>query len=189
MKKEQVDGERVFVIRDFLTAEECAAHIATTENVGYMDAPITTAHGFVMRKDIRDNTRVMVDDTTLAADLFERARPFLPDRIGAWSLLGLNERFRYYRYENGQTFRPHFDGSFDRSRSEASFLTFMAYLNDGFTGGDTAFYHNDGRPRVRVVPEQGMALVFEHQQLHEGAAVETGRKYVLRTDVMYTLSA
>ena len=30
-----------------------------------------------------------------------------------------------------------------------------------------------------------MALVFAHLQLHEGAPVLDGRKYVLRTDVMY----
>jgi len=30
-----------------------------------------------------------------------------------------------------------------------------------------------------------MALVFIHRQLHEGAPVIQGRKYVLRTDVMY----
>jgi hypothetical protein len=30
-----------------------------------------------------------------------------------------------------------------------------------------------------------MALIFEHQLLHEGAAVTQGRKYVLRSDVMY----
>ena len=103
-----------------------------------------------------------------------------------WGVLNLNERFRYYRYDIGQTFRPHFDGSFDRSRTEASFLTFMIYLNDGFEGGSTAFYH-DGRPRVSVTPRQGMALIFEHHQLHEGAPVESGRKYVLRSDVMYRL--
>jgi hypothetical protein len=34
-----------------------------------------------------------------------------------------------------------------------------------------------------------MALVFVHQQLHEGASVGTGRKYVLRTDVMYASPA
>jgi len=30
-------------------------------------------------------------------------------------------------------------------------------------------------------------LGFVHLQLHEGAPVVRGRKYVLRTDVMYTL--
>ena len=30
-----------------------------------------------------------------------------------------------------------------------------------------------------------MALIFDHFLLHEGAAVTRGRKYVLRSDVMY----
>ena len=34
-------------------------------------------------------------------------------------------------------------------------------------------------------PEWGKALVFYHRQLHEGLPVVRGRKYVLRTDVMY----
>jgi hypothetical protein len=185
MHKELIDGERVFVIRGFLTPEECETHIARSEAAGYGDAPITTSSGFAMRKDIRDNARVMVDDVDLAATLFERARPLLPPRAERRYLLGLNERFRYYRYDVGQTFRPHYDGSFERSTFEASYLTFMVYLNDDFTGGATAFYENDKTPRVRVAPEQGMALVFEHRQLHEGAPVESGRKYVLRSDVMY----
>lgn len=188
MHKESVSDEPlIFVLPDFLTPQECEAHIAASEGSGYDEAPITTARGFVMRKDIRDNLRVMVDDVALARALFERARPFLPARIGNWRLLGLNERLRYYRYDVGQTFRPHYDGSFDRSRTEGSYLTFMVYLNDGFTGGATVFYHDDMEHRISVVPQQGMALVFEHQQLHEGAPVESGRKYVLRTDVMYAL--
>ena len=31
----------------------------------------------------------------------------------------------------------------------------------------------------------GQVLIFEHRQLHEGAPVLAGKKYVLRTDVMY----
>ncbi len=59
----------------------------------------------------------------------------------------------------------------------------MIYLNDGFEGGATCFHQ--GRHRLHVTPKAGMALVFYHRVLHEGAAVEKGRKYVLRTDVMY----
>ncbi len=38
---------------------------------------------------------------------------------------------------------------------------------------------------LAVKPECGKALVFFHRQLHEGAAVIRGRKYVLRSDIMY----
>jgi prolyl 4-hydroxylase len=187
MQRELLRGESIFVIHDFFTPEECAEHIAFSEGEGYADAPITTAGGFVMRKDVRDNTRVIVDDLDLAARLFERAQPFLPKRFGSWQLHTLNERFRYYRYEVGQTFRPHFDGCFARNDNEESQITFMVYLNDDFTGGNTEFYYNNGSPKYSVKPKQGMALAFYHIQLHEGAPVQSGRKYVLRTDVMYRL--
>ena len=55
----------------------------------------------------------------------------------------------------------------------------MVYLNDGFEGGETSFNHID------VVPKRGMALFFIHQIKHKGQSVSQGRKYVLRSDVMY----
>jgi hypothetical protein len=138
-----------------------------------------------MRKDVRNNERVIVDDFDLAAAWFERARPFLQERLGEWRIVGFNERFRYYRYDPGQVFRRHYDGPFYRSNGEQSFVTFMAYLNDGYTGGTTDFYYPNDDLKASVAPKRGMALVFDHQQVHEGAVILTGRKYVLRTDVMY----
>jgi prolyl 4-hydroxylase len=67
---------------------------------------------------------------------------------------------------------------------EESLLTFMVYLSEDYSGGTTDFFHPDDRLKASVTPRLGMALVFEHLQLHEGAAVQSGRKYVLRTDVM-----
>ena len=183
MEKEQFDYDRIFVIHDFLSTTECAEFIARSETAGYGDAPITTALGFVMRKDIRNNERVMADDPELAAALFERARPFLPAEWFGWELAGFNERWRYYRYDAGQYFAPHTDGYYQRDNGERSHLTFMIYLNDGFEGGATCFHQ--GRHKLQVTPKAGMVLVFYHKMLHEGAAVEKGRKYVLRTDVMY----
>ncbi len=187
MRKETIDGDRVYVIHDFFTPEECDAAIARSEAEGYAEAPITTRAGAVMRKDVRNNTRLMVEDDDLARSLFKRAEPFLPAQLGAWKLLTFNERFRYYRYDVGETFRPHFDGSFKRGEEERSQVTFMVYLNDGYQGGETVFYDEQGNERARVAPERGAALVFHHHQLHEGAPVTAGRKYVLRTDVMYVL--
>jgi hypothetical protein len=39
---------------------------------------------------------------------------------------------------------------------------------------------------IDVKPERGMALLFKHEVLPEGATVNAGRKYVLRTDVMFS---
>lgn len=185
MIKELLDGEHIFVIRDFLTPQECAAFVSQSEQSGYEEATITTAAGFVMNKNVRDNARLILDDPDLAARMWENAEPFVPGRIRDWQAAGFNERFRFYRYDPGQKFSPHWDGRFYRDNGEQSQLTFMIYLNDDFMGGETKFYVENGMPRLEVKPERGMALVFVHRQLHEGAPVVQGRKYVLRTDVMY----
>ena len=185
MHKEQLLGDLIFVVHDFLTPEECDEFIALSEQDGYGDAPITMGRQAIILKDVRNNARVMQDDPALAARLFERVCPFLPANRAKWSLAGLNERFRYYRYDPGQMFAPHYDGSFRRGPGEESLLTFMMYLNEGFEGGETKFYHDDDRLKASVKPQKGMALVFDHLQLHEGAPVISGRKYVIRTDVMY----
>ena len=87
-----------------------------------------------------------------AAELFGRARPWLPGRLGRWELVGLNERFRYYRYDVAERFAPHLDGAFTRE-GEQSQLTFMLYLNDGFAGGETNFFNAMGQRRLSVRPE------------------------------------
>ena len=185
MHKEELDGRNVFVIHGFFSREECDRPIARSEQAGYGDAPITTSAGPVMAKDVRNNTRVMLDDVQLAADLWARAAPLLPARIHNWRAVGFNERFRFYRYDVAEQFALHLDGAFYRSSVEVSNLTFMVYLNEGFEGGATNFYHWHGEKRLSVRPETGKALVFVHRQLHEGTPVTQGRKYVLRTDVMY----
>lgn len=187
MHKVCIDGDRIFVIRAFCTEQECEAFVAGSESGGYQDATINTVAGVRINREIRNNARMILDDPSLADRLWQRLQPFVPTTLEDWQVLGLNERFRFYRYDPGQRFAPHFDGSFERATGERSHLTFMVYLNDDFTGGETKFYDINQRDvcRATVRPERGMALVFAHLQLHEGAPVLDGRKYVLRTDVMY----
>lgn len=186
MEKQIVVPEQIFTISKFMSPEECAQYISLSENGGYVDAPITTASGYVMRPDLRNNTRFILDDVELARSLWQRIAPFVPNRLEERTALGLNERFRFYRYDIGQTFAPHYDGSFRRSNGEQSQVTFMVYLNDGFVGGETKFDLRYPYGEVNIVPEAGMALLFLHHLRHEGAPVWSGRKYVLRTDIMYS---
>ena len=74
-------------------------------------------------------------------------------------------------------------------------LTFLIYLNDGFTGGCTTFYlpAADGTLLAHgVQPRAGAVLCFPQGNtaslLHEGSAVTRGTKDVIRTDALYTLS-
>jgi predicted 2-oxoglutarate/Fe(II)-dependent dioxygenase YbiX len=69
---------------------------------------------------------------------------------------------------------------------EESFLTVQLYLNEGFKGGETTFIDTDDpKHRVAFPIKTGQVLIFEHRIVHEGTAVKEGRKYTMRTDVMY----
>lgn len=175
-----VHEDGIFTIKNVLTADECDAYIALAEGLGFGEAPITTIGGAVRVPEVRDNDRVMLDDPARALDLWSRVEVYIPEGGPDWRVVGLNERLRFYRYENGQSFKWHYDGAFTRANGERSFLTFMVYLNDDFTGGDTEF------TSLAIRPVKGTALVFVHHQLHQGAPVVKGRKYVLRSDVMYS---
>ncbi len=184
MEQELLADMDVFVVWDFLTEDECLTLIRDAEDLGFTDAPITTRRGPVHMPGIRNNNRVMEDREDLADWLWEKMQVLdLPWHEG-YEPVRLNERLRFYRYEPGQYFRPHIDGFYRTpGGNEQSFYTVMIYLNEDFTGGETVMHEHD----LDIVPETGMALFFLHAQRHEGATVTHGRKYVLRTDLMYRL--
>ena len=181
----------VGTIADLLTHEECDANIKFSENRRFEEAPVSTHAGMVMMKDVRNNDRVMVDDMARAQDLYDRIADSVPPRVDKkWRPAGLNERLRFYRCDVGQKFDWHSDGYFERENGDKSFLTFMVYLNEDFDGGGTSFRDNGfGREKFApftVLPKKGMGLIFRHPISHRGDSVIAGRKYVIRSDVMYT---
>jgi predicted 2-oxoglutarate/Fe(II)-dependent dioxygenase YbiX len=177
-----------FTLPDVLSPDECAAYIDLSEKLGYEAATINTAGGVQHRPDVRNNDRVIHDDADLAETLWQLIAPYLPATVADRKVLGFNERFRFYRYDADQRFDWHMDGYFERDNGERSFYTVLFFLNDDFEGGETRFRvrDGDGVKTVVVKPVTGQVLVFRHELLHEGAAVTTGRKYILRTDVMYS---
>ena len=173
-------GANVCVVEGFLSDAECDEFIAKSNAMQYELAEIQTREGSRVLEDVRNNDRVIFDDPALADFIFARAKAFLPPTLGDdWYLSGLNERFRFYRYKPGQYFKWHKDGFYCRSDAEVSQLTLMMYLNDDYKGGETEFRWET------IQPKRGMALVFPHIMTHQGASIESGTKYVLRTDVMY----
>lgn len=171
--------DHIWIIDSFLSRAACDELILFSEMNDYEEAKISLPGGEQMVKSVRNNDRLIFDDQNLADRLWERLKPYCPAMLGKSRAIGLNERFRFYRYTEGQQFKMHRDGSFRRNFQEQSRITFMIYLNDDFEGGSTHFR------KVDVQPKTGTALCFIHDVLHEGTTVKSGTKYVLRSDVMY----
>lgn len=120
-------------------------------------------------------------------------------------MVGINRRWRVYRYAAGsnERFSPHIDSAFppsdhngkeliwDASRGTVvSRLTLLIYLNDDFVGGETNFFsQNNDQLIASVRPEAGSCLIFPqavgedaldytrlHWPLHEGSPVVSGNR-------------
>ena len=175
-------AENIFLIENVLSNDECDGFINESEIRGYQEATIETEKGSMLIKDVRNNQRQLFSDEILASNLWNRIKEHVPTNIGKSNAVGLNELFRFYKYKGGEKFKKHIDESFIRNEVEASYYTFMIYLNDGYIGGETRF------EQLEIVGKKGMGLIFLHSIPHEGCEVADGIKYVLRTDVMYRLA-
>ena len=105
MIKKHLDGEDVFVIEGFLSESECDHLIARSEAMGYEAAAV----GDAIIPAMRNNARVILDDPALAEALWSRSKSLVPGRVDGWEAVGLNERFRFYRYDAAEAFAPHYD--------------------------------------------------------------------------------
>lgn len=172
----------------FLSEEECANIIATTNTLGYG----CTAYN----KDLRGNLRLICDDPFLAEALWQRVQKLLPKDLGVdhdsrhWVPCGVNSRFRFSKYYPGDRFSHHCDDCVILGADSRSMYTLNVYLNDN----DAATRIYVGIPGFEdryndVTPKSGVALVFQQlptaQVLHEGRRVTNGHKYLMRSDIMF----
>ncbi len=178
--KKVVLHDEVFLVESFLSEEECAQYLATYKAKEFEEAKVNVDGEQVMFKGIRNNDRLMFFNQDLANEFWNRMEQFVPEKVGFYKSIGLNEMFRVYKYSKGQRFKMHIDGSFKRNLIEESKFSFLIYLNDDFERGETEF-----RKLFTVTPKKGMPLVFRHRLRHEGKEIVSGEKYVLRTDIMY----
>lgn len=182
----------VFVWEDALTPETCAALIERCEAQGFERAGFGGARGQRVAA-VRDNDRIIEDDAELTESLWDRLEPELPERwrardmmqryaLGPHHAVGLNERVRWYRYREGQRFRPHVDKAFVGEDGRVSCHTILVYLNTLESGATRLELAREER---RIEPQTGLMLCFGHHLMHEGMPVVRGTKYVLRTDLMW----
>ncbi|HOB13716.1 MAG TPA: 2OG-Fe(II) oxygenase [Novosphingobium sp.] len=173
----------LFILRNFLSPEECQALIALIE-ANHRPSTIADSNG-----DTAFRTSSTCD---LQADEPVVAR--VVDRICALSSLAAEhgEPLQGQRYEVGQEFKAHTDyfepdgADFARfcSRSGQRTWTFMAFLNDVPAGGATRFKAID----KIVQPECGKLLFWNNRRpdgsvnpatLHQAMKVRKGMKYVI----------
>ena len=92
-----------FVLSNVLTASECKQLRRLSEAMGYRVEPAMNADASG-RPDRRNSSCVWIADESLWLPIWRRIAPHLPMDGDAGSALGLNHRWRFYRYEAGDDF-------------------------------------------------------------------------------------
>ncbi|MEM7291971.1 MAG: 2OG-Fe(II) oxygenase [Pseudomonadota bacterium] len=195
-----------FQLLNVLSSRECEQFVAVTEAMGYHpDSPVSLGH------DVRHNHNVnWVVDASVDEPIWARCRPHVHERIHGALPLGINARFRFYRYREGDFFKPHTDGAWPGSRvidralhydaygDRESMFTILLFLSDDYDGGSTRFYvpNPDGFPMntqgISVSTPRGAALCFPHGShpdhcVHAGDPITRGAKYIIRSDILYPI--
>lgn len=208
----QVPG--AFQLLNVFTKDECERLITLSESMGYLaDAAVS------LPRDVRHNDSLTwVVDQQTDAIMWDRIKHLMIDEQGIFNgklALGLNARFRFYRYNKGDYFKPHSDGSWPGSRvindqliadaygDRYSQMTFLILLSEDFEGGATRFLVNAddaSQParsghnvkQVDIRTPAGSVLCFPHGMhplhcIHSSEPIYSGVKYIIRSDVLFEL--
>ena len=203
-----------FRLTSFLSTDESHQLIALAESLGFEeDAAVS------LPRHIRHNeSLVWIADQSTHNILWNRCKNLLEEHLKTFTSkkpVGINQRFRFYKYNQGDFFKPHTDGAWPASAvvdgklianahpDRYSLMTFLIFLNDNFEGGETTFYvHKDDPTKaakrsedVKVValkPLSGSVLCFAHGThpqhcMHGSKEIIKGSKYIIRTDLLFEL--
>lgn len=175
-------------LQNVLSPEECAAIIEIAEGIGFVPVSLyTDITGKEHFSENRKSARCIVDSHEFVRRLWLRIQHVAPPTWGvtAATCVGLNERLRILRYDPGDEFLPHSDGSYVSPSGAISKLTVLLYLNVGYEGGFTQFVDSTQSAWVPIQPSVGSVAIQDQALVHRVPPVLSGRKYAIRTEVMY----
>lgn len=206
----QVPG--AFQLLNVLSQEECIRLIELSENLGYLpDAAVS------LPREVRHNdSMTWVTDETTDSLIWQRCQHLIKDKENYFQgrlATGINARFRFYRYSEGDYFKFHTDGAWPGSRvidnqlitnaypDNFSEMTFLILLSEDFDGGATRFRVNANDPLapvrgatnlkdVDIRTPAGSVLCFPHgmhplHRIHSSVPITRGVKYIIRTDILF----
>ncbi|WP_196889596.1 2OG-Fe(II) oxygenase [Aureivirga sp. CE67] len=198
-----------FQLLNVLTESETEKIIEIAETLGFHeDSPVSLPHSVRHNENFNWVASEIVDHT-----LWNRSKHLVNEEYKGQTAKGINARFRFYKYGEGDFFKPHTDGAWPGSRVIDNKLipnaypglysqyTYLILLSDDFEGGSTEFMVSKSDPTkpariesdmniVKIRTPKGAILCFPHGThplhcLHSSEKITKGVKYIIRTDILF----
>lgn len=203
------DVPGAFQLLNVLSDKEADNIVQLAEHMGFhQDSPVSLPHS------VRHNQNVnWVASEAIDTVIWDRSKDHVTEVVHGETAKGINARFRFYRYDEGDFFKPHSDGAWPGSRvidgellADAypdliSQFTYLIFLTDSYEGGRTQFLVSASDPRkpaknqddmnvVEVSTPKGAVLCFPHGMhplhcVHSSEQIRSGAKYIIRTDILF----
>lgn len=178
MIKQEIRGQHLFLLEDFLSQEECQSAIAQAEQNGFEAQKNASA---------REEEAMLMGAPLYTRDLLQRwwqiVSPWIPATMDRWQVVGLQEPCWCFRYEPNQAPVLRHEQRADAEGGRQKRLTLIFYLNEEPSKGETNLYLHD---RMISVPSRtGMAIILPFYLPHEEMPMKEQQKYVIRSYVLY----
>ena len=168
-------------IEGVLTPDDCERWIAAAERTTFAksgDREIFSGN----------RLRTVLTDQDAADAVWEQIEPHVTKRR---THCGKDANYNYGgvgeipdgEYVPGGSFGWHVDTCYAEGPHEVGMDTLLIYLNDDYVGGETVLKLVPDT--VVMTPKTGSAMAFYHHQTHAGMQVQSGVKYLVRTEVLY----
>jgi len=106
-------ADNIFVIDNSLSSAECDHYIKLSESKGYESASLNSVQGkSAQLPELRNNHRVFFESNSTANYFWSQLKDTKQLTDKGTQPTGLNELFRFYRYQKGELFDWHCDGPF-----------------------------------------------------------------------------
>ena len=198
-----------FQLLNVLSEKEADNFVNIANELGFHeDSPVSLPHHIRHNQNLNWIVSNVIDET-----IWNRSKEFVNEEWNGETAKAINARFRFYRYNIGDFFSPHSDGSWPGSRvidnkliADAypglfSQYTFLILLSDDFEGGRTQFMvskldpskpakSDDDTKLISISTPKGSVLCFPHGThplhcTHTSERITKGAKYIIRTDILF----
>lgn len=186
------------ILENVFSRRECQKIIQATEEVGFGHlGQGNTGAAY------RGNRRLQIDDSSLklGEEIWRRIKEFIPadediPDEGSCTFQEMNSRYRFAKYFAGDGFAIHVDKPTIYEKEVLSIYTVNIYLNDltPEQAGRTRFFTKmtGGKLVDAAGGTAGSVAIFKqaivpYSPIHDGEKLESGLKYLMRTDIVYKI--
>jgi prolyl 4-hydroxylase len=178
----------IYEYENYVESEVCDSIINAIESQGIPESIFTEGKNRIRKNSCLNLTRCGLKeikniDNFVHTIFSEVHQNYLQDNKYLYFLLRdgnhfvkyLSSEYIYRKYDSND----YYDWHLDMTEGKNNLFSYLLYLNDDFSGGETVFLHE----KLKLKPKKGSLLCFpcDYRMIHKSLKIKTGSKKIIWT--------